>query len=39
MAHASHKVNGVNFSTGSLGHGLPVALGKALYFKSIKKKK
>jgi transketolase len=38
MAHASHKVNGVNFSTGSLGHGLPVALGKALYFKSIKKR-
>lgn len=30
MAHASHKVNGVEFSTGSLGHGLPYAVGKAL---------
>tara|TARA_Y100001970_G_scaffold251653_1_gene324727 strand:+ start:3726 stop:4508 length:783 start_codon:yes stop_codon:yes gene_type:complete len=36
MAHASHKVNGVEFSTGSLGHGLPVAVGKALFFKSNK---
>ncbi len=36
MAHASHKVKGVEFSTGSLGHGLPVAVGKALYFKSKK---
>ena len=34
MAHVSHKVKGVQFSTGSLGHGLPVAVGKALYFKS-----
>ncbi len=34
MAHVSHKVKGVEFSTGSLGHGLPVAVGKALYFKS-----
>lgn len=30
MNHISHKVNGVEFSTGSLGHGLPFALGKAL---------
>jgi len=30
MAHASHKVKGVEFSTGSLGHGLPYATGKAL---------
>ena len=29
-AHASHKVKGVEFSTGSLGHGLPYAVGKAL---------
>lgn len=30
MAHISHKVPGVEFSTGSLGHGLPFACGKAL---------
>jgi len=30
MAHASHKVPGVEFSTGSLGHGLPFGCGKAL---------
>jgi len=30
MAHTSHKVKGVEFSTGSLGHGLPYAVGKAL---------
>lgn len=29
MAHISHKVPGVEFSTGSLGHGLPFAVGKA----------
>ena len=33
MNHVSHKVNGVEFSTGSLGHGLPVGVGKALKFK------
>ena len=33
MGHASHKVNGVEFSTGSLGHGLPFAVGKSLKFK------
>ena len=38
MAHVSHKVKGVEFSTGSLGHGLPVAVGKALYFKINNKK-
>ena len=38
MTHISHKVKGVEFSTGSLGHGLPFALGKALAFK-IKKTK
>lgn len=37
MAHASHKVPGVNFSTGSLGHGLPVATGVALANKLNKK--
>jgi len=30
MNHISHKVPGVEFSTGSLGHGLPVGVGKAL---------
>jgi transketolase len=30
MNHISHKVPGVEFSTGSLGHGLPFATGKAL---------
>ena len=30
LTHVSHKVPGVELSTGSLGHGLPVACGKAL---------
>ncbi len=30
MAHISHKVKHVEFSTGSLGHGLPFAVGKAI---------
>jgi len=30
MNHISHKVNGVEFSTGALGHGLPFGVGKAL---------
>lgn len=30
MAHISHKVPGAEFSTGSLGHGLPFGVGKAL---------
>ena len=29
MAHVSHKVPGVEFSTGALGHGLPFGTGKA----------
>jgi transketolase len=31
MSHVSHHVSGIEFSTGSLGHGLPFATGKALY--------
>jgi len=38
MAHISHKVPGIEFSTGSLGHGLPFATGKALYAKKFNKK-
>lgn len=38
MTHISHKVPGIDFSTGSLGHGLPFATGKA-YFAKIKNKK
>lgn len=30
MTHVSHKISGVEFSTGSLGHGLPFGVGKAL---------
>jgi len=30
LSHISHKVPGVEFSTGSLGHGLPYAVGRAL---------
>lgn len=30
MNHISHKVKGVEFSTGALGHGLPFGVGKAL---------
>ena len=30
LAHVSHRVPGVEFSTGSLGHGLPFGCGKAL---------
>lgn len=30
MGHISHHVPGVEFSTGSLGHGLPIAVGMAL---------
>ena len=38
--HVSHKnVPGVEFSTGSLGHGLPVATGNALAFKKLKNKR
>jgi len=30
MTHASHKITGIEFSSGSLGHGLPFGVGKAL---------
>lgn len=30
MTHVNHKVRGVELSTGSLGHGLPFGVGKAL---------
>lgn len=30
MTHISHKIAGVEFSSGSLGHGLPYGVGKAL---------
>lgn len=30
MNHVSHKVPGIEFSTGALGHGLPFGVGKAL---------
>ena len=30
LSHVSHKVPGVQFSTGSLGHGLPYGTGRAL---------
>ena len=30
FSHVSHKLNGVEFSSGSLGHGLPVACGFAV---------
>ena len=36
MSHASHYVPGIKFSTGSLGHGLPVAIGSALSAKKDK---
>jgi transketolase len=35
--HISHHVPGVEFSTGSLGHGLPVAVGMALAAKVARK--
>ena len=37
MTHISHKVTGVEFSTGSLGHGLPFGTGKALAAKKMGK--
>jgi transketolase len=36
MNHISHKVPGVEFSTGSLGHALPFGVGKALAAKMAK---
>ena len=38
MNHISHKVPGVEFSTGSLGHGLPFGAGKALSAKRQEKR-
>jgi transketolase len=38
MGHISHHVPGVEFSTGSLGHGLPVAVGMALAAKRANQK-
>ena len=38
MGHVSHKVPGIEFSTGSLGHGLPLAIGKSLNAKKYNKK-
>ncbi len=38
ISHVSSKIPGVEFSTGSLGHGLPLACGLALAFKRQKKK-
>ena len=38
MNHISQKVPGVEFSTGSLGHGLPFAAGKALSGKKLNQK-
>jgi transketolase len=37
MAHVSHKVPGVEFSSGSLGHGLSLGCGKALAARRQKK--
>ena len=37
MTHISHKIDGVEFSTGSLGHGLPFAVGKAMSAKILGK--
>jgi transketolase len=39
MAHISHHVPHVEFSTGSLGHGLPFGIGKALAAKAKGNKK
>lgn len=36
MNHISHKVPGVEFSSGALGHGLPFGVGKALAAKRLK---
>lgn len=38
MNHISHKVPGVEFSTGSLGHGLPFGAGKAFAAKLSKQR-
>ncbi len=38
MNHVSHKVAGVEFSTGALGHGLPFGVGKAKSAKILNEK-
>ena len=35
MTHVSHKIPGVEFSSGALGHGLPFVVGKALAAKKM----
>jgi transketolase len=35
IGHASHRVKGVEFSTGSLGHGFPIATGTAFAYKNL----
>jgi transketolase len=35
MTHVNHKIPGVELSTGSLGHGLPFGVGKALVAKRL----
>ena len=35
IGHVSHRVRGVEFSTGSLGHGLPIASGVAFAYKKV----
>lgn len=35
MAHISHKVKNVEFSTGSLGHGLGLSIGKSIALKKL----
>jgi len=35
IGHASHRVKGIEFSTGSLGHGLPIAVGTAFAYKKL----
>lgn len=37
MTHASHKIQGIEFSSGSLGHGLSFGVGKALAAKRMDK--
>ena len=37
LSHISHEVDGVEFSTGSLGHGLPFGVGKSLAAKKMGK--
>jgi transketolase len=39
LSHVSHRVPGIEFSTGSLGHGIPYAVGRALAEKINKKNK